>query len=102
MSAEEDLRRMVDEPADSSKYNSAKIAEIIQSNNSDLNLAASQIWTEKAAMYAQLVDMQEGESKRNLSDLNQNALRMAETFRKLADSGSTGVRPTRIGRIFRA
>jgi len=102
MSAEEDLRRMVDEPAEDSKYNSAKLAEIINSNNKDLNLAAAQIWTEKAAMYSQLVDMQEGESKRNLSDLNQNALRMAQTFRQLSDSGSTGTRPTRIGRIFRA
>lgn len=101
MSTEEDLRRLIDEPSDSSKYDSTRLAGIIQSHNGDLNLAAGQIWTEKAAKYSALVDMQEGESKRNLSDLMKNALQMAELCKNAANTGDTGVRPTTTSRIIR-
>lgn len=101
MSAEEDLRRLVDEPADSSKYDSAKLTAILSEHSGNLNLAAAQIWTEKAAKYSALVDMQEGESKRNLSDLMKNAMAMAKVLRDSADTGDTGIRPVTMSRIIR-
>lgn len=101
MSAEEDLRRLVSEPSDSSKYDSVRLAAILLAHNGDINLAAAQIWTEKAATYSQLVDMQEGETKRNLSDLMKNALQMANLCKGNSNSGDTGIRPTVIGRITR-
>jgi len=101
MSIEEDVRRLIDEPADSSKYETAKITAILQSHNNDMNLAAAQIWLEKAAKYSKLVDMQEGETKRANSDLLKNAIKMAEIFKSLANKGETGVRATAIGRITR-
>jgi hypothetical protein len=102
MSTEEDLRRLIDEPSNSSKYPSAKLTEILQAHNGIANLAAAQIWTEKAAVYSALVDMQEGETKRNLSDLMKNALQMARLCQDSADTGDTGVRPTTTSRIIRA
>lgn len=101
MSAEEDLRRLIDEPSDSSDYPSAKLTEILQNHNGDLNLAAAAIWTEKAAKWSGLVDLQEGQTKRNLSDLMGNALTLAARFRDQANTGDTGQRPTTVSRIVR-
>jgi hypothetical protein len=101
MSAEEDLRRLIDEPANSSKYKSDKLAAILQAHNGDANLAAAQIWLEKAATYSKLVDMQEGDSKRNNSDLMKNATQMAKIFQGASNTGDTGVRPTGTNRIIR-
>ena len=101
MSAEEDLRRLIDEPANSSKYNSVKLAEILQTHSGNANLAAAQVWKEKAAVYSAMVDMQEGETKRNLSDLMKNALQMAKLCMDTANAGDTGVKPTTTSRISR-
>ena len=101
MSAEEDLRRLIDEPANSSKYGSDKLTEILQNHGGDANLAAAQIWTEKAAVYSALVDMQEGDTKRNLSDMMTNALKMAKLCQDSANTGDTGIKPTTTSRISR-
>lgn len=101
MSTEEDLRRLIDEPADNSNYESAKLTAILAAHNGSLNLAAAQVWTEKAAKYSALVDMQEGESKRNLSDLMKNAMAMAKVLRDSATAGDTGIRPVTMSRIVR-
>lgn len=101
MSTEEDLRRLVDEPSDSSKYDSQRLAAILSAHNGNVNLAAVQIWNEKAAKYAQLVDMQEGDTKRSLSDLMDNALKMAKLFRDTGNSDDTGRAPTTVSRIIR-
>lgn len=101
MSVEEDLRRIANEPADDSKYSSEKLAEILQIHSGNLNLAAAQIWQEKAAVYSALVDMQEGETKRNLSDMMKNALEMAKVCQASADTGDTGVHQTTTSRILR-
>lgn len=104
MSAEEDLRRLINEPSDNSKYNSEKLSAILQQHGGNSNKAAAQIWTEKAALYSQLVDMQEGDSKRNLSDLMKNAMKMADLFRAASQPGDddSGVHQTTVGRITRA
>lgn len=103
MSTEEDLRRLVDEPSDDSDYTSSTMEAILLANGGDVNKAAVQIWTEKAAKYSQLVDMQEGDTRRSLGKLSDNALAMAAEFMKrVDDAGSdTGHRPTTVSRIIR-
>lgn len=98
----DDLRRAVNEPEGDSKYGDAELEEILLRNSGSLPAAAAEVWRQKAAIAAQLVDMQEGESRRNLSDLSENALRMADVYQKQADDGSAGGRRTAIGRITRA
>ena len=65
-----------------------------------LNEAIARGWRAKAAQYADLVDTAEGTSKRSMSDLSANALRMAASF-----SGATGAgvpeRTTRLRPIVR-
>jgi hypothetical protein len=101
MAIEEDLRRLADEPSDSSDYSSVRLAEILLAHSGDINLAAAQIWTEKAALTSQLVDLQEGDTKRALSDLMDNALKMAKLCRDAANTGDTGRLPTTVSRIIR-
>ena len=54
----------------------------------DLNSLAADIWLEKAGRYSRLVDMQEGTSRRSLSQLQDQALALAKVFREASgDSG---------------
>jgi ABC-type Na+ transport system ATPase subunit NatA len=102
MAAIDDLRRASNEPADDSDYSDAMLEAILQ-NAKSVPAAAAVVWREKAAKYAQLVDLQEGETRRNLSDLSGNALDMAKMFQSQADTKSPGGhRPTSVGRITRA
>ena len=103
MTALDDLRRYIDEPI-SASYPDAVLLDRLTSAQSTYHLARD-IWYEKAGRYARLVDMQEGSSRRSLSQLQENALRMATWYGKLAngdgDGGTTGRRPTRIRPIER-
>jgi hypothetical protein len=55
----------------------------------DKNLTAYNIWTEKAAAAATLVDISEGGSSRKMSDVQAQALKMAAYFEgRLPDSES--------------
>lgn len=98
------LRAMVAEVEDGSTFSDVDLATIISDNDGDLNLAAAAIWRQKAASFSALVDMQEGNSRRDLSDLMKNALQMADTYSARADATDriSGRRGTTIGRISRA
>jgi hypothetical protein len=72
--------------------------QIVQTTYTDVDLearidagtslenVASVIWLEKAAAYGRLVDMQEGASRRSLSQLQAAALRMSTQFSGGGDS----------------
>lgn len=60
-----------------------------------LNTAAADIWEEKAAGYAELIDTKEGSSTRNLGDLYEQALKMAGHYRGLALVEATSARRSR-------
>jgi len=79
-----ELRLLIDEPTDES-YTDAVLAVRIEEAPSVRTLASS-IWREKAARYAGLVDIKEGNSDRKLSQLYSNALSMASSL-ALDDSG---------------
>lgn len=73
------LRRLINEPTDVAPWTDAVLSGIIDSSGS-VNKAAGSIWTEKAASYADLVDVQEGSSRRALGDLYEQAIAMAKHF----------------------
>lgn len=68
----------------------------------NVNAAARDVWLQKAAGYAELVDVTEGSSSRKLSSLYSQALAMAARFDTPVETGgATGRRRTTIGRIVR-
>lgn len=93
-----ELRRLADEPTQD-PYTDAVLGVRIDAEP-DLRLLASTIWREKAARYAGLVDIKEGNSDRKLSQLYRQALDMAVSLGG-ADAVEGGSRPTRTRRIER-
>lgn len=78
--------------AASTMFSAEKIDEMITSAGGDLDLAAVSGWQIKAANYADLVDVAEGNSSRKMSDLHKNALAMVKYYR--GDDTASGVGTT--------
>lgn len=76
------LRRMVGEPG-TDTYSDEALSALLAANPS-LESVAAGIWQEKAANYAELVNVSESGSSRSLSDLHKNALRFAEYYTRQA------------------
>jgi len=70
---------MINQPDDVTPYTDAELAVLIDAND-NMNTVAAEIWAEKAASYASLVDVKEGSSSRNLGDLYEQALKMSSDF----------------------
>lgn len=87
------LRRMTGED-DSTKYTNADLDIFISDAGGDINLAASVIWAEKAADYADLVNISEAGSSRSNSDLFKHAADQRDHFRSIADATSGAGIPT--------
>jgi hypothetical protein len=81
------LRRMTGEVG-SKTYADTDLDEFITTNGGDLNLAASEIWREKASAYADLVNMSEAGSSRSNSDLFAHAKQQEETYLAASSGGS--------------
>lgn len=86
-----ELRLLIAEPTED-RYTDADLSARLDVAESVDELAGT-IWTEKAARYAALVDMQEGTSRRSLSQLQSQALAMATRFS--GTSGGFGTSSTR-------
>ena len=98
----DDLRKATNEPEGDSGYSDAELEAILLDAGSPAAAAAA-VWRQKAAKFSELVDMVEGPSSRKLSDLMDNALKMAKMYQDQDDSGQpSGGRRTAIGRITRA
>lgn len=72
------LRRLAD-AADTTLYPSQDLSDRIDAAGT-VELAAADLWRERAAGYAALVDTTEGSSSRKLSQLQGQALAMAKQF----------------------
>lgn len=72
------LRRLAD-AGDTTLYPSQDLSDRIDAAGT-VEAAAADLWREKAAGYAALVDMSEGASTRKLSQLQANALAMAKQY----------------------
>lgn len=99
MSAETaELRRLVNEPVEDSEYTDAMLDAFIAAHTS-MNKTAAHVWRLKAAKYADLVSMSEGNSSRQWSNAYKQALEMAKSYEELADSESpSSGRPTATSR----
>lgn len=98
------LRLLVAEPDDTT-YTDAVLVTRLDAAFGNENVVAYEIWTEKAAAAAQLVDVSEGGSSRKMGDIYEQALAMAKTFAERAqspvtppDGSGTGVRVRQITR----
>jgi|GEM_PF-6137234 len=72
------LRRLIDEPTPETYSDTALSARIDEVP--DIRILAGTIWREKAATYAGLIDVKEGNSDRKMSQLHKQALVMAESL----------------------
>lgn len=86
------FRLLIDEAGDKAPYDDASIGVRLDAALSSQALA-KEIWLEKAAKYASLVNVSESGSSRSMSDLHKNALAMAKGFGD-ADPSAPGVGPT--------
>lgn len=77
------FRRMIGELQNESPWDDAYVSSVIDASAS-LNAAAARAWEEKAAIYASMVDTTESGSQRRLSQLQEQALKMAAHYRGLA------------------
>lgn len=97
------LRLLIAEPTEET-YADVVLSARLDAAAGNANVVAYEIWTEKAAAAAMLVDVTEGGSSRKMGDIHEQALAMSEAFRTRANSpttppgGSTGVRIKRLAR----
>lgn len=73
------LRILIAQPDNVEPYTDVALGARIDGGEDPRSIAGS-IWREKAASYTALVDVQEGNSKRSLSQLQKQALGMASSF----------------------
>lgn len=78
------LRLLVAEPDPVEPYTDVKLGARIDASDS-LERVAYDIWTEKAAATAMLVDVSEGGSSRKMGDLHEQALAMKAEFASRLD-----------------
>jgi len=79
------LRRMTDLTEDDGIYTNDLLSQMIDELGVDR--AAGQVWREKAAKLAGLVDITESGSSRSLSRLYEQALRVGEAFEPPTNRG---------------
>jgi hypothetical protein len=80
-----------------------RIGDLIDSLGGDLAKASAHFWRIKASRFAELVDIQEGTSRRSLSQLYDQALNLAGTFdaQSIEVTETLGIRPGRTRPIVR-
>ena len=76
-----EVRDYIAEPGIENGWTDDKIGQYIDKEN-DLYLAASSIWSAKAARYATLVNVAESGSSRSMGSLIDNAIKMAALYRQ--------------------
>ena len=73
------LRTMIAETHQGS-YSDAMLAAYLERNSFDLQITAAEIWREKAAAYADLVDISSAGNSRKLSQLYDRAVQQAVAY----------------------
>jgi len=80
-------------------FSDEDIADFLEAGGNDPFAAAYWGWMEKAANYANLVNVNEGNAARELSDLHRQAIRMADRYVGYVPTPSRG--RARMGKIVR-
>lgn len=94
------LRRLIADTVEPYDFTDEQLDGYLIRADSDLKIAAATIWREKAALYAELVDITEAGSSRKNSDLYKRALEQAEVLDPPVDP--TATRGTVVRSITRA
>ncbi len=81
------------------QFTQAQIDQMLVDAGGNVDRAAYDGWRQKAAIYADLVNVTEGNASRAMSDLHKHALDMVKAYS--VTSGSLTQGRTRIGRIRR-
>lgn len=84
-----EVREYVAEPGIENGWTDDRISTYIE-RETDLYLAASAIWTAKAARYASLVNVSESGSSRSLGSLIDNANKMAAAYKARSEATTGG------------
>lgn len=86
------LRQLISEADESNGWTDVALGALIDRYTadgiSDLDWAASEVWTQKASAVAELVDMSENGSTRKMSDVHKNFLGMASFYRRRSPGAS--------------
>lgn len=69
------------------KYTDTYLSDLIDAKSGEMNSAAYDIWVQKAASAAELVDISEGGSSRKMGDVYEQALDMARHFGNAVPGG---------------
>lgn len=99
------LRNLLGEPipengsAADTLFTDEDITALLEETNNNIDRAAYEGWRTKAAHYANLVDVTDGNASRAMSDLLDNADKMAKSYLRSSDGPTEG--RTRVGRIIR-
>ena len=98
----EELRSKIGDTETPYTYTDEVLNALLDAADDDSDKVASNIWRQKAASYAEMVDVSEAGSSRKNSDLFKNATAMAEYYNKEddADAGA-GVSYTTTRKIVR-
>lgn len=81
------------------RFTDEKIEDLLARFGGNLDAAAYEGWRIKAGIFANLVDVADGNSQRAMSDLRDHAERQMKIYER---SGGTPAGRTRIGKIRRA
>lgn len=102
---EEQLRSLIGESiavghtAADTMFSREEIEDLLERGFDDIEAAAYYGWREKAANYANLVNVNEGNAARELSDLHRQAVRMMDRFVAYIETPGRG--RARMGNISR-
>lgn len=101
----ERVRALIGEPIPASgseadtMFTDDEIEDMLELGSNEVDAAAYYGWREKAANYANLVTVNEGNAARELSDLHRQALRMMDRFVAYVETPGRG--RARMGNITR-
>lgn len=95
------LRGLIAEPDDVAPYTDVLLGARIDAAIGDLNATARDVWLEKAAGYAELVDVTEGGSSRKMGDLHEQALNMVKYFTALTPEPAVKAHSARLSKLTR-
>jgi hypothetical protein len=87
-----ELRLLIAEPT-GDVYTDAILGTMIDARSGDMNGSAYDVWVQKAAAAAELVDISEGGSSRKMGDVYEQALSMARHFASATPGGVTPEAP---------